>query len=304
MYKYFAIIILKNIHKYLNHLNHSIMKNKNLIFALFCASVLTFVNTNLQIVEFPTLWVFLGTFILSIPYKIGKHVYSIFGGYNDQGNIHAFLSFLGKTEENMYCLFAFNFFNSIKAKGKLAQVIAFNLNGVSAKGELEQGIAFNIGGVSAKGELYQFITFNIGEVSTKGELYQFIAFNIGGISTKRKLAQAIVFNVGGISTKGKLEQGITFNIGEVSTKRELYQIIAFNLNGVSTKGKLAQVIAFNLNGVSAKGELYQFIAFNLFGDLCCKKEKITQVIGITISSNIQTDDYKLGKLAFSLPWVV
>ena len=86
--------------------------NENFLIASVIANVTWAITSSLG-VDYP-FYIFVLIFLISYPWKIGKDVYSIFGGFNEEdgGSVYSLFALIQKAEKNTYTLFGLTFYQN------------------------------------------------------------------------------------------------------------------------------------------------------------------------------------------------
>ncbi len=63
--------------------------NKNFVFGVVMALALTLLLVEVRGAKIDTRWTFIGLSLVCYPWKFGKDVYSLFGGFNDEGSVYS-----------------------------------------------------------------------------------------------------------------------------------------------------------------------------------------------------------------------
>ncbi len=83
--------------------------NKNFIFTLIVTGILTFLDQYFVVTGLNTWMSGTAIFLLSYPWKISKHVYSLFGGYSET-NIYSLVGIFQKAGNDAIQVFGFSLF--------------------------------------------------------------------------------------------------------------------------------------------------------------------------------------------------
>lgn len=93
--------------------------NLNFLLGLAIAITITLLNTRLKFSKLGWKKFFLVAVILSNPWKIGKNVFSFFGGWNDEGSIYSLCPIFQKTSGHAFGVFVFGYQKAGKDAGQL-----------------------------------------------------------------------------------------------------------------------------------------------------------------------------------------
>lgn len=175
---------------------NKIMKNltSNLILATFL-SLFIFLTTKVSIYYFPII------FLSSFPWKLGKNIYSLFGGFNDEGSVYSFLGIIQIAKKNAKSIFSLSVLQKANKRCKIFAGISFlQTAGISSEHYL---------GISIKQKAQTNCRFWFG-IILKQEAKKNNAILIG-LGFKQKAEKRSYIGFGGVVKQEAEKTALTWN---------------------------------------------------------------------------------------------
>ncbi len=116
--------------------------SKNFLFGLILAIIATALNEYLRLFEFEWYLFFGFAFLACLPWKIGKNVYSVFGGWSDEGSITSLCSIYQEAKRTSFSFFGIAY---QKAGWNAWQIVGISYQDAGGSSGQAIGVAFQLG---------------------------------------------------------------------------------------------------------------------------------------------------------------